>query len=41
MASGVTLVANFSSNATFFSAILSQGSYTQTNGTVTCGLGLT
>jgi uncharacterized repeat protein (TIGR01451 family) len=38
-ASGVTLVDTISSNATFFSAALSQGSYTQTNSMVTCNLG--
>jgi len=39
-ASGVTLADTISSNATFFSVTPSQGSYTQTNGTVTCSLGL-
>ena len=38
-ASGVTLLDTISSNATFFSVTPSQGSYTQTNGTVTCSLG--
>ena len=39
LASGVTLVDTISSNATFFSVTQSQGSFTQTNGTVTCSLG--
>ena len=38
-ASGVTLVDTISSNATFFSVTPSQGSFTQTDGTVTCSLG--
>jgi uncharacterized repeat protein (TIGR01451 family) len=38
-ASGVTLVNTLSSNAMFFSVASSQGSFTQTNGTVTCNIG--
>ncbi len=39
LASGVTLVDTLSSNAVFFSVVSSQGSFAQTNGTVTCNIG--
>ena len=38
-ATSVNLVVTLSSNATFFSAALSQGTFSQSGGSVTCGLG--